>query len=664
MRRVPAPLFLFCLLMGVVCHTARAADFHIAGPTIELRRLQYCTECDHALVVTTIAPGAAVRCPHCTSVQRRLPNRLLEERVFQVCPSCASRLDVAHLDPHQQLRCGTCGLAQYVLPEAVHRPSSQSGTGRIPPAHVVPDIDGQPPTWKEHHQSRQTAPSPGMKQHAPAPTPSTPSTPRPSPDAAPNAAPDTAQPERGGTSSLPPFDPRDPATLELYLQHEDALRGRRETASRHEPTTRPAHTPAAEEPVHQRAPATRHAPAQQRRQDTTPPRTEERSPVTRQTPPPSRMPDQAPQQARPEPEEEAPSVQPLSPALPPMPEGNPAHLTAQARVQGQHPAATPDKQDAWPSHEAQPTRARPTVRTPPRDPSLLHAATVNGEAIPVADVERLLREAMEAMQIELGAEAHTQAGQALLIQKRAELQTRILNTLIDRELIRQDALREGYRPDEQAVHDHAEALAANRGHVRSAALLEEARFQLILEDMHRRHARISEPVRPADVRAHYDAHLDDFREPAQVQLRNLVIYRNREGRTDTRSAAVIAQEVARRLHSGADYGALVHRYSECPFRDDGGQLAGGHGATVPLANLTRPVRMEVDRKGEGEVVGPVETVSAVVFSRVESLRPAAPLPFGKVAEGIRRQLILQRREAAFEAWVGMLREKADIDIRK
>lgn len=297
---------------------------------------------------------------------------------------------------------------------------------------------------------------------------------------------------------------------------------------------------------------------------------------------------------------------------------------------------------------------------PVPDPSLLHAATVNGQPILVADVERMLREAIEAMQVELGAEAHTQAGRALIAGQRIVLHERILDTLIGRELIRQAALREGYRPDEQAAHDLAETLAVERGLPRSHALLEEARFQLILEDMHRRHARMSEPVRPGDVRAYYEANLDAFREPAHVNLRTLVIYRNREGRADTRSASVIAAEVARKLRNGADYEALVHRYSECPFRDQGGQASSGRAADTPLASLTRTVRMEVERKGEGDVVGPVETVSAVVFSRIETKRPAAPRPFGEVAESIRRQLILERRNAAFEAWVEELRQGARI----
>lgn len=445
-------------------------------------------------------------------------------------------------------------------------------------------------------------------------------------------------------AALPPFDPRDPATLELYLEQEDALRSNRERAMR----APSGNTAPLREELTPRAPAARMAPA----------RFTEPGEVA---------------STRPHERREAASIPEDRPAKPEslrsgsIPPQSGVTSTEFASVSALASTPDPGRGSDFPPET---TSGRARDRQPPfpdptgasvQDRSLLHAANVNGHPILVADVERTLREAMEAMQVELGAEAHTQAGQVLLAGQRIVLQEKILDTLIGRELIRQAALREGYRPDEQAAHDFADALAAERGHPRSHALLEEARFQLILEDMHRRHARITEPVRPGEVRAYYEANLDAFREPARVKLRHLVIFRNRDGRPDSRSASVIAGEVARKLRNGADYEALVHRYSEGPFRDQGGESSMGQEAQTPLANLTRAVRVEVNRKDEGDVVGPVETVSAVVFARIEIKRPAAPRPFGEVAESIRQQLVHERRNVAFETWVEELRKGARIE---
>lgn len=129
-------VFIFLLLVGG--GGVYAAEFDIHGPTVELRRLQICVGCGQTLAVTSVAPGAAIRCPHCDTLQKRLPTRLLLNRVYQVCPKCGARMDVQHLRPLQQIRCGTCGYYQYVLPEAVFPQKRGEGRGIPPPAISVP----------------------------------------------------------------------------------------------------------------------------------------------------------------------------------------------------------------------------------------------------------------------------------------------------------------------------------------------------------------------------------------------------------------------------------------------------------------------------------------------------------------------------------------------
>lgn len=137
MKQIGQRLILGLLVGAYVLATCSAApvcaaDYELGSPSIEMRRLQYCEECGEPLVVTSIAPGAAVRCPKCERVQRRLPDSELAVKVYQICPSCGARLDVAGLKPLDPLRCGSCGLAQRTLPEAAVIPTSDAGQGRIP----------------------------------------------------------------------------------------------------------------------------------------------------------------------------------------------------------------------------------------------------------------------------------------------------------------------------------------------------------------------------------------------------------------------------------------------------------------------------------------------------------------------------------------------------
>lgn len=224
--RVALVALLLLCLVGLAAAArpapAAAAEFHINGPTVELRRVQYCQECGEPLMVTTITPGAAIRCPTCTTVQRRLPTRMLLTKVYQVCPSCSSRMDVSNLEAGQPCRCATCGLTQHVVPEAIHRPEPHHGQGVAPAPTVVPDVDGREPEWLKRQRKRcapvaQPAtepvapPQPGSTPDmTPAGPPSAPSesTPSPVPSAPPAPEAPVVDPTRKtGRRSTPRFDP-------------------------------------------------------------------------------------------------------------------------------------------------------------------------------------------------------------------------------------------------------------------------------------------------------------------------------------------------------------------------------------------------------------------------------------------------------------------------
>ncbi|MBN2710935.1 MAG: hypothetical protein JXR97_00670, partial [Planctomycetes bacterium] len=128
----------FAVLLAITCAApfCGAAEFDINGPTVELRRIQFCTKCGKPLVVTTVPSGARIVCPHCDTVQFRIPNKNLLLKVYQVCPNCGSRMDVNKYEPGEVIKCGNCGLGQKVLEDAIVTKGFSGGTGRMPDAPV------------------------------------------------------------------------------------------------------------------------------------------------------------------------------------------------------------------------------------------------------------------------------------------------------------------------------------------------------------------------------------------------------------------------------------------------------------------------------------------------------------------------------------------------
>lgn len=498
-------LFLALLMLAGAALPLRAADYELGSPGIEMRRLQYCEKCNEPLVVTTIAPGVAVRCPSCTHVQRRLPNSELEVKVYQICPGCGSRLDVSPLKPHDPLKCGSCGLAQRALPEAIHIPGKNAGEGRIPEGPVVDpavSITTNPP------RVIRVPLVPGLN------------------------APDSAAPAGEPTQESVPGDRQPPKSGDDSGNfQEDKGIG---------------------------APAPR--PGQEQ-------------------------------------------VQPLEAGL-------------ESATQSLRPAV-------W----------------------------VNGRAIPESAVARALRRNYEVIKLNRFFADSPKSEQELV----QEVYRQILDGLIDRELILQAAQRAGYAPGEQVI-----ALSVQN----SAGQLspERAREELMVDEMRRRYSGLGKQLNDVVLGEHYQKNIRKFSEPDRFQMRAIVIYSNRAGRPDRRSAEDIAAEVGQKVEHGVDFATLARRYSEGPFRDEQGEVrTASEGGLLGMDNLARPVQRRLEGLAPGQVHGPLTMPGCLIFFRIEDSLRGKPRDFKQIRDEVARDYLESQKDRAFEDWVASLRRAALIE---
>lgn len=111
---------------------AAAAEFDIdAGRTV-MRRLQYCSHCGSALLVTHVHSGVMVRCPDCGKEQPRLADEYLLTQVYQLCKLCLGPLDPHGHAPGDMVECGNCHTPQTLTRDAFPRPELVKGLGYVP----------------------------------------------------------------------------------------------------------------------------------------------------------------------------------------------------------------------------------------------------------------------------------------------------------------------------------------------------------------------------------------------------------------------------------------------------------------------------------------------------------------------------------------------------
>jgi parvulin-like peptidyl-prolyl isomerase len=138
------------------------------------------------------------------------------------------------------------------------------------------------------------------------------------------------------------------------------------------------------------------------------------------------------------------------------------------------------------------------------------------------------------------------------------------------------------------------------------------------------------------VKQYYEAHLAGYSTPSTRVVRHILV-----------RTSEVAGEVSASLRSGASFVALARRFShDSTTQGRGGRLMLVEGRTAP----------DLDRVAfslaTGTVSRPFKTrLGWEVVQAVSPVRPPQVKPLASVRDGIRRQLLVQRRARTFQRWL-------------
>ena len=293
------------------------------------------------------------------------------------------------------------------------------------------------------------------------------------------------------------------------------------------------------------------------------------------------------------------------------------------------------------------------------------AAYVNGQAITVGDVMRLLAPEFQRLQ-------SVYQGQALQDKMNEKFRDK-LDLLVETQLIlaafQADKKADTAAVDREVDHSYDEFLREKFGGDRAAfgeALKEESmtpeewrqhiRESMIVNYLRGREVEQHIIVSPAEVRSVYEARAGEYQRPAQVHLR-LAQFRGGEAADAQAAARRRAEESRGQLLQGADFGAVARK-----------ETADTHAASGGDWGWIEPKELRAELAA---VVGtlPTNTVSAVVAAdgdcyllRVEERRLAGAVPFEEVRKTIERDLRMKEGQRLYTAWIARLKRNAYVKI--
>jgi parvulin-like peptidyl-prolyl isomerase len=292
------------------------------------------------------------------------------------------------------------------------------------------------------------------------------------------------------------------------------------------------------------------------------------------------------------------------------------------------------------------------------------AVRVNDEAISYQRFQGFYVEYRNSKGVQVGAR-----GDQLELLK--QLRIEAMDLMIEQELVKQAAEKEGIEGDPAEVDEQIEELRA--------VFDSDEQFRMKLEgdgyteESYRRHvermlaAKIyldrirvdAADVSDVELERFYDENEDRLTMPEQVRVRHILLTWKPMGTQDDRAALRAQLEpIIERARAGEDFAALAREYSE----DSATQGIGGDTGFFYRGTMVPAFEDVAFSLEPGEISEPVDTVFGVHILKLEERQEARLLPLDEVREQLREHIREEKMEAAVDAKIDKLRAAADIEV--
>ncbi len=283
-------------------------------------------------------------------------------------------------------------------------------------------------------------------------------------------------------------------------------------------------------------------------------------------------------------------------------------------------------------------------------------ATVNGEPISTTDFER---------QVNIARQRYASQGQNIDESQMGEFRKKILDNLIDSELIYQESKKSGYIADEEQITSQFEGIkkqfpddkefeaALSRMDYTSDSLKEDIRRSITVQNFIEKEIASSITIPEKESREYYSSHPEAFSQPEQIRARHILILvgEGADEKADQEALNKI-KEVQKKLQNGADFEALAKEYSEGPSAKQGGDLG-----FFQRGQMVKPFEVAAFALQPGEVSPIVKTQYGYHLIKVTDKRAGVNVPY----EHMKNQIDEYLKQAKIQEKIGNLLEKMRLE---
>ncbi len=293
------------------------------------------------------------------------------------------------------------------------------------------------------------------------------------------------------------------------------------------------------------------------------------------------------------------------------------------------------------------------------NPSEKKAAVVNGKAITKQELDREMR----IIQVKLML-----AGKPIGSAKYDEMEQKVLEDLINRELLYQECSKQDIKVKKEDVDKNLEHLRKQYStELEFMETLEKRELtREKLRDKIKREIAIKQLIRdkfventaiPEDeLKRFYENHLDDFYRPEQVKISQILIAVKPDATDAEKEEALKKLKAIReKAIAGENFGELAKQYSDCPSKKKGGNLG-----YIKKGNLDINLEKTAFSLDSGEVSEILLTKYGYHLIKCTDRLTEMTILFEKARPQIERSLIQNKVREKLYAYLENIKEKADL----
>ncbi|HEY3835081.1 MAG TPA: peptidyl-prolyl cis-trans isomerase [Bryobacteraceae bacterium] len=270
---------------------------------------------------------------------------------------------------------------------------------------------------------------------------------------------------------------------------------------------------------------------------------------------------------------------------------------------------------------------------------MLVSVAAQGSRTPVIEVngETIYGDEIRTRMAVLRAEAESASGRELTAEERFALRPQAIEDLIDRLLLRQEAVRLRLQPAEAEIdvalasvapkYDGSEGCRADAADMKSR---EDIRARMMVDKLLARWFDSARPPKIHEIREFYRKNQDSFHTPELIAASHIV--KQGEGETEASLAAVREAILA-----GEDFAAASKRFSDCP--ENAGDLG-----YFPRGVMVDEFDAVAFATPVGEISAPFRTQFGWHIVHVRDRKPEGIRTFDEVAPQIQNRMLRERQE--------------------